>query len=272
MSPLATDTRTELWDCHLHVFRKTKSYAQASYVPPALDIHDFAHEAKRHGITHAVLVHASVDGDDVSEVLAALQTDTPLQLCAVLGVQSCARDVQRLHALGVRAIRLQDRSRLGASQLALLSDQAALAAQVNWHLELNTIPASFAYLRAALPNLPRGLRLVLDHVGHVHPDRREEQQQLFQLMDSGQVMVKLSLTRLLAYNLNNRYECLTSWVQALVSRFPDQCVWGSDWPHVMTDGPRPEIAEMLAYLRETLSADEWHRCMQTNPAALYVQR
>ena len=258
-----------LWDCHLHVFRKTKSYADASYVPPAKDIHDFQQEAERHGITHAVLVHASVDQEDVSEILATLQANTALHLRAVLGVQSGAQDLHRLNALGVRAIRLQDRSRLGASQLPLVTEQAALAAEANWHLELNTVPASFDFLRNALPALPSGLRLVLDHVGHVHPDRPDELRDLLRLMDSGQVLVKLSLTRLLGHNLNNRYECLDALVQALVTRFPDQCVWGSDWPHVLTAGDTPEIGAMLSYLRETISADQWHRCMQTNPAALY---
>jgi len=263
------DAKAPLWDCHLHVFNKSKSYANASYVPPLLGIRDFALKASRNDITHAVLVHASVDAEDVSEILSSLQSNVELQLRAVLGAQSRDQDLQRLHALGVRAIRLQDRSRLGPSQLPLMFDQAALAAQVGWHLELNTVPASFDFLHASLARLPRGVRLVLDHIGHVHPEKPQELQSLCRLMETGQVMVKLSLTRLLGHNLNNRYESLTDFLQTLVSQFPDQCVWGSDWPHVLTAGEVPDLAEMLTYMREILSPDQLQKCMQLNPEALY---
>ena len=173
-------------------------------------------------------------------------------------------DLPALHAAGIRATRIQDRARLGDSALDQLPALANRVAEVDWHIELNTEPHSFERIAAMLPDLPDGMRLILDHMGHVDPAAPDP---LFRLMDTGRIWVKLSPTRV-STDIG-RYADLTTLIERIGAGFPDQIIWGSDWPHVMTPEPLPEIPPMLTLCRAALSRDAFDRCMWDNPEQLY---
>lgn len=256
-------------DTHLHSFDVHKPYNDATYVPPRLDIRHYSEWVRTWGVRRAVLVHASVDGDNCDHLLACLQSHVGLDLRGVVGVQTSDVDLRYLHDAGVRAIRIQDRSRLGVQQIQQLAEQARLASETQWHLEINTEPGRFDVLRSALESMPASVDLVLDHIGHLRPDDAAGRASLFRLMETGRVWVKLSLTRIFSHRLNDDYSPLQELVAALVQRFPLQCVWGSDWPHVMTEEPVPSLPKMLDFMRETLTSSQFHAVMWTNPQKLY---
>ncbi|SDG48229.1 Predicted metal-dependent hydrolase, TIM-barrel fold [Celeribacter baekdonensis] len=257
----------EICDCHLHSFSKSDSPPAGAYVPPPLDIVDYAAKALPLGIVRAVVVQASVDGTDNSRLVDALATEAPLQLRGVATIDPETADLPALHAAGVRAIRIQDRARLGDSALQHLPEMARSAASIGWHLEINTEPRSFAAIAGLMPTLPEGMVLILDHIGHVDPLDAATQQPLFRLMDSGRVWVKLSPTRV--SKRVGTYEDLAELVSRIGQDYPNQCIWGSDWPHVMTSTPLPEIPPMLDLCRAALSSEQFHRCMWLNPERLY---
>ena len=60
---------------------------------------------------------------------------------------------------------------------------------VAWHIELNTEPRSFGRIAALVPDLPEGVRLILDHIGHVDPAAPGP---ILRLMETGRVWAKLS--------------------------------------------------------------------------------
>lgn len=254
----------EICDCHLHSFSKAPEQGTGTYTPPARDIHDYMQEAAPLGISRAVIVQASIDGTDNTRLIEALQASGPMALRGVGMIDPQTADLGALHSAGLRAIRVQDRARLGQSALGRLTEFAECAASVGWHLELNTEPTSFSGLADVLPRLPDSIRLVLDHIGHVDPDAPDA---LFRLMDTGRVWVKLSPTRV-SRDIG-RYADLGDLVSRIGTSYPSQTVWGSDWPHVMTPEPVPEIPPMLALCREALSSDQFRQCMWTNPEILY---
>ena len=250
-------------DCHIHSFAKTEAPQTGAYVPPARDIRDYMDEAAPLGVRRAVVVQASVDGTDNSRLVEVLGNAGPVALRGVAMIDADA-DLQALHAAGIRATRIQDRARLGASALDQLPELAKRVAEIGWHIELNTEPRSFDRLADMVVDLPEGLRLVLDHMGHADPAAPAP---LFRLLETGRVWAKLSPTRV-STDIGH-YGDLSALVERLGSAFPDQIIWGSDWPHVMTPEPVPEIPPMLELCRRALSQDNFTRCMWGNPERLY---
>ncbi len=67
----------------------------------------------------------------------------------------------------------------------------------------------------------------------------------------------------------DNYDDLADLVLRLVQGWPDRCLWGSDWPHVMTPPPVPRLAPMLDLLKRVLPQEGLRAVLQDNPAALY---
>ena len=262
-----TENLGMICDCHIHSFSKVPEPTRGAYAPPPVDITDYAQEATPFGIRRAVIIQASVDGTDNSRLVGTLGQKTDLALRGVANVDPGNADLQALHSAGVRAIRMQDRARLGKSELDKLQDLARCASSVGWHLELNTEPASLDEISRQLAHLPETVQLVLDHIAHIDPARPDDFFRLRRLMDSGRVWVKLSPTRV-SHEIG-RYDDLTSIVEQIAQDYPAQCIWGSDWPHVMTQSPLPEIPPMLDLLRRAMSAEQFHACTWLNPERLY---
>ncbi|MCE3026692.1 amidohydrolase [Salinicola sp. DM10] len=272
-------------DCHIHVFPREESscaassprnaYAKAVYQPPRKDIADFATEGAVDGIGRAVLIQASIDGTDNRFLLETLQRArlagndhaAPLALRGVVMIDERSEGLAKMADAGVRAIRVQDRARLGHNDLARLPALAARAATQDWHVELNTEPERYAALEALLPSLPGGQALVLDHLGHVTPGASDALSGLYRLLDSGRVWIKLAPTRVSRHV--GRYHDLSELVRQLAERYPERCVWGSDWPHVMTSPPLPTSRAMLDFLERVLTPTQRDACLTHNPATLY---
>lgn len=262
-------------DCHIHVFAPNKVYADSTYQPPRKNIDDFVHEGMVADIRRAVLIQASIDGTDNRYLLetlrqARLRKRSQEQCLELRGVAMIDEQTQGLEAMaeaGVCGIRIQDRTRLGQNDLARLPRLAARAAAVGWHVELNTEPERYAQLEALIPSLSAEQALVLDHFGHVAPGARDDLAGLCRLLDTGRVWIKLAPTRV--SRCVGRYDDLADLVRHLAERYTERCVWGSDWPHVMTEPPLPESADMLGFLDRVLTTMQREACLSNNPASLY---
>lgn len=261
------ETLNIICDCHIHSFSKAPSSGKGSYSPPNMDLDDYEPEASRNGIKRAVVVQASIDGTDNSRLIDLLSSHAEIELRGVATINPETADLPYLHSAGIRAIRVQDRERLGQSDLDKLPILAECAASTGWHVELNTEPRSFDTIFDHISCLPESTLLVLDHLGHVDPDSPEEIGKLFRLLDTGKVWVKLSPSRV-SRRIGN-YSDLMAMVTKIGTDYPEQCIWGSDWPHVMTKPPLPEISPMLAFLKEALNEEQFLACMSLNPERLY---
>lgn len=259
-------------DCHIHVFSPKKSYESAHYQPPSKGIDEFYLEGAVDGIRRAVLIQASIDGTDnryLVETLYRVNQCRPsaFALRGVAVIDEQTRGLDAMADAGIRGIRIQDRTRLGQNDLARLPELARRAALMDWHVELNTEPERYQTLQSLLPKLSTDQSLVLDHLGHVTPGCSDDLTGLYRLLDSGKVWVKLALTRVSRHI--GQYDDLATSVRALVDRYPDRCLWGSDWPHVMTDTPLPRSQDMLDFLKRTLTGAQLEACLSTNPEILY---
>ena len=66
------------------------------------------------------------------------------------------------------------------------------------------------------------------------------------------------------------YSDFTPFARALVEAVPDRLVWGSDWPHVMLDGPCPTTATSSISSRHGCRMrPSRQRVLVDNPKRLY---
>ncbi|MCX2522925.1 amidohydrolase family protein [Larsenimonas rhizosphaerae] len=258
-------------DCHIHVFDRDREYIKATYQPPRKSIGHFMEEAAVSDIRRAVLIQASIDGTDNHYLLETLRQarlpTSPLELRGVVMIDEHTSGLEAMREAGVRGIRIQDRTRLGQHDLARLPELAARAAALDWHVELNTEPERYDVLAALLPTLPEGQTIVLDHFGHVTPGHSDELTRLCRLLDTGRVWIKLAPTRV--SQQPGRYDDLIELTRHLAERYRECCLWGSDWPHVMTPSPIPGSLDMIEFLERALSSPQRQACLRDNPERLY---
>ena len=136
------------------------------------------------------------------------------------------------------------------------------------HFEASMVDDLAPWLqRSAVP-------VVIDHMARVDATLGEghaDFQALMKMLDHQQVHVKVSgIDRIQATShAGSGYPMGTQLAARLVANFPEQCVWGLDWPHpnhthIPDDG---ELVDALAKIAP--SPEALQRLMVTNPQALY---
>lgn len=229
-------------DCHIHVVADPAQHPQApgrTYTAGTALLPQVEHAGAPLGVTRFVVVQPSFYGTDNSVLLDSLAAlDGRGRAVAVID-PATFRDAARFHAAGVRGLRLNLYSTLGAQRGdTLASDFAATAAVAKsqgWHVEvLATLPvlAREAALLAASP-----VPIVIDHFG-IHgghtPDSTEARA-LLALLRHDHVWMKLSAP------YRSSEDALATqpdpaWLAAILGSCADRCVWGSDWPHTPAHG------------------------------------
>lgn len=264
-------------DCHAHVIGLPPEHPfvpARSYTPSAATPADYMANLKGLCMARGVLVTVSVHGDDnrlMAETVAAHRG----QLAGVAVVRPDASDrvLDELAASGVRALRLNMLFG-GGTGLEALAKLAPRCAARGWHLELLIDGLTLPVLEQRLAALP--VPVVIDHMGHLPPAGAGQDAQreiaiavMEQLLAKGRAWVKLSG----AYRcsgLQPAWADTVALAQRLLAAGPDQCVWGSDWPHVsqpaMTFSPTDTLDWLGTVIPET---GVRNRVLADNPVRLY---
>ncbi len=266
------------WDCHIHVLGDPATFPfspDRRYTPGIAGPNAAVAFLDRIGARAAVLQQASVYGSDNTCLLWALDC---LAGRAVGVVQMPKRmpgpdDLARLHARGVRGIRLH----LADHDPVAAAHAANRYAELDWHLDVHAQGVGIDRLQDLTDRLT--MPMVLDHFAGLSPRPDGSVQPcLARWLDSGRVWLKLSAPYRVAGLTPDR---VPGYIAALVTRWPQCCLWGSDWPHTpvhpageaerLTPQPfRPidAAAEACAALSK-LSADQRDALLRTTPADLY---
>jgi 2-pyrone-4,6-dicarboxylate lactonase len=223
------------------------------------------------GLSRAVLVQPDYYGFDNAALLEALGAleGAGRGICAV-PIGAGRPFLERLHAAGVRGVRLTDLSRhcLG---LAALHEAGPMAADLGWHLSLLVDPQHLDVIEASIDAVP--CPVLVDHIARFRPGLSEEQQfeALLRLAERPQVFVKLSAVEFLSPHEPNHAD-LDPFVAHLAA-VTDRLLWGTDWPHgsvTFTGAPMPDEGRLLDLLARWFPrpADR-RRILVDNPARLY---
>ena len=276
-------------DCHMHVFGPFERYPLAperayNVAEAPLEAHE--RMKRRVGLERTVLVQASGYGFDNRAMLAALETLGPRgRAVAVLDSMKSERELQPLHAVGVRGVRLNLvtlASRHPGDRARTIADYERMLAPLGWHLQLYADAATLQELEPALAR--SSASIVIDHMGL--PDAaagigQPGFQAVLRLAGAAHVWVKLAGADRIA-RARGRLRDAIPFMRALAAVAPERLVWGSDWPHigfhagkqVHGDALLPfrdvDVAHLLELLAEAVPESATRRAiLADNPARLY---
>ena len=260
-------------DAHCHVVSASDAYPMVPsriYTPPPATEEKYLAHLAAMGCTRGVLVQVSVYGTDNRYLLEVLRRHPDrLRGVAVVGPGVRDRELEAMHAAGVRGLRINISFPGGGLSCDDMEVLAARIAPLGWHLQ-------FLVDGRELPGLlPRMRKLpcpgVLDHMGHLpaalgfdHPGF----QAVRELAAHHGWWVKLSG----AYRLSaddDGFKDVTPIARGLIAAAPDRMVWASDWPHVAM-ARVPDTGKLRNLLLEW-APDEAvrNRILVDNPARLY---
>lgn len=267
------------WDCHAHVFGPFDSFPLvegAPYRPPLAPFEDYIDMLDRVGFAHGVIVHAGANGFDNSGMLDALaRANGRLRGIAVIPVDTPDATLQHMHDLGVRGVRFTAVNQMagastGVLNLADLERLAPRLRELGWHAQLwaksDIILENAALLRSL------GIAVVLDHMGSFDVSLGVDDkafQAVLGLVSDGIAWIKTT-----AFRNSRQYpqiDDVRPFHQALVRSAPGRLLWGSDWPFIGMGDRLPQVADLLAKMREWTSDDAaYRRILVANPAELYA--
>jgi 2-pyrone-4,6-dicarboxylate lactonase len=264
-------------DCHVHVFGAPETYPyqrERSYTPYPAPVASLRAMHKTLGISRAVIVQASVHGQDNRCLVDAVASDPHrYRGIATVGEDVTEAELKRLHNAGVRGIRvnLVDRGGMPFSSLDALAVMADRIRDMGWHIELLVHVEEWAELRRSLTKLR--LPVSFGHIGYTkvalgldHPGYRE----FLSVLRDGLGWVKLTGPYRISSAESVPYDDVAPFAHAVIAAAPDRVIWGSDWPHVLHYKKMPNDGALLDALAawapdETLR----RRILVENPARLY---
>jgi predicted TIM-barrel fold metal-dependent hydrolase len=266
-------------DAHAHLFgpmSRYKYYERRIYTPAYALLGDYDKLHAALGVERAVLVQPSPYGLDNSALLDALrETKREFRGIVVIGEDTPRDELERMHELGVRGIRLNivdtkdDKGVMPVERMRALAEKIA---PLGWHIEMLAHVNEFPDLDRLLAPLP--IDFSFGHLGYVPTELGPKDpgfQALLRLAADGRAWVKLTGP----YRISGKphpYADVTPFAHALLERAPDQIVWGTDWPHVKAAWtiPMPNDGDDTSLLADWVPDEAArNKVLVDNPARLY---
>src|SRR5687767_7076125 len=239
-------------DCHAHVFGPQSRYPflpDARYIAPDASPEDYAHMLRTIGCDRAVLVQPSVYATDNSAMLDALQSGLfHFRGVAVVEENVSDRELQDMHAAGVRGVRINLASVTPGLTLAQAPRLAPRLKALGWHLQFFMDLRKLPDAQEKLGSLD--IDMVIDHFGRVRAEDGLEApafKALLRLLGRDNVWAKL----IGPYFLSDKaplFPDVSPFARAVVAAAPDRVVWGTDWPHPSAHALMPndgDLADLL---------------------------
>ena len=270
-------------DCHHHIFgapSKVPLNPGRQYTPAEATLAQFRTRNKVLGIENSVVVQPStygINNDFICAQVEALGENG--RGVAVTDMTTSDADLEKLNNAGYRGTRFNVAAS-GGTPLSELEPVAERIAPMGWNIQFFLqVSKSMVELQDQISKLP--VPVVIDHMGapdlSVGGPEQPGFQALINLLKEGNTYVKLCG----AYRLDftgNPWPAADPFARALIEAAPEQCVWGSDWPHpycIEPDGktlaPMPNDGDLFDRLWDWTDHDEdlWKKILVDNPKKLY---
>ncbi len=225
------------------------------------------------GFSRNVIVQATCHGKENAAMVDACRAGGDL----ARGVASVRHDISReelaeMDAAGVRGVRFNFVPRLvEATPDAVFERIAARIRPLGWHVVVYFEARDLSRVAPLIGRL--GCRIVVDHMGR--PDvgagvESEGFRAFIALMaDNPDIWVKVSCPERLSVT-GPPYADVVPFARALVERFPDRVLWGTDWPHPNMVSHMPDdgvLTDMIPKIAVTEA--ERQALLVDNPMRLY---
>lgn len=272
--PPATAFPAGACDSHAHVFGPQQRYGllpKTHFVPHETPLPAYLRMLRTLGCERGVLVQPSVYGTDntlLSEALASRTFD--LRGVAVVAADVTDHELEAMHALGYRGVRINTAS---ATPGLRLDDAARLAERIRplgWHLQFYVDLRMMPAMEAALASLQ--IDIVIDHFARIQVAEGTDAppfKALLRLVARDNVWAKLMGPYFISDAVPH-YPDVMPFARKLIEAAPDRVVWGSDWPHPSAREKMPDDGDLADMLGQWApDATDRRRILVDNPTRLY---
>ncbi|WP_422078109.1 amidohydrolase family protein [Vannielia sp.] len=266
-------------DAHCHVFGPSPEFPFAperKYTPcnagkdKLFELRDFL------GFSRNVIVQATCHGKDNRAMVDACRAAGDLARgIASVGPDVSDEELAEMDAAGVRGVRFNFVKRLvDATPKEVFIGIAERIKELGWHIVVYFEAADLEELVPFLESLPTVL--VVDHMGRPdvakgvdHPDF----QRFISLMERNEnIWSKVTCPERLSLQ-GPPYDDVVPFCRAIVERFPDRVLWGTDWPHPNMKTHMPDDGALVDYIPRIAPTEEQQRkLLIDNPMRLYWAR
>jgi len=217
-------------------------------------------QASCHGTDNAAMVDALVAAGDLARGIAVVEPDVSIE------------ELADMDAAGVRGVRFNFLKRLvDATPRESYATIVEKIFPLDWHIVIYFEAPELADLEPFITALPT--TVVIDHMGRPdialgigHPQWRR----FLDMMDAHpNIWVKVSGAERLSQT-GPPYDDVVPFGRALVDRYPDRVLWGTDWPHPNMATHMPDDGALVDFIpRIATTAELQSRLLVQNPMRLY---
>ena len=263
-------------DAHCHVFGPSPNFPFAlerKYTPCNAG-KDQLYALRDHlGFTRNVIVQATCHGRDNSAMVDACRSAGDLARgVASVGADITWTELADMHEAGVRGVRFNFVKRLvDATPKEIFIRIADKIQEFGWSIVVYFEAADLEELEPFLKQLP-GI-IVVDHMGR--PDVTKgvchtDFERFISLMaDNESIWTKVTCPERLTV-AGPPYDDVVPYYQAIIDRFEDRVLWGTDWPHPNMKSHMPDDGALVDYIpRIAVTATKQQKLLVDNPMLLY---
>jgi len=264
-------------DAHCHVFGPPERFpyaAERPYTPAEPAPKERLARLHSHlGLSRAVVVQATPHGADNRAVLDAIAASGgAYRGVALVGKEATDRELEALHAGGVRGVRFNFVRHLGGAPDPVFFDRTVHRVKgLGWHAELHFDAGDIGTHRELLRRMP--VPYVIDHMGRVKSGGGLDQpplKWLLELQRDERAWVKVSGGERVSSGGKRPFHDAIPIARAIIEAAPDRVLWGTDWPHPNVPNEMPDDGELVDLFAAFCADDGLRRkVLVDNPARLY---
>jgi predicted TIM-barrel fold metal-dependent hydrolase len=263
-------------DAHCHVFGPAARFpyaADRSYTPPDAPVEQLRALHAQLGISRAVIVHASCHGSDMDVTLDAIASSgNQYRGVAVVEGKVTDRELERLHAGGIRGIRFNFVKHLGGvPDLGVFYRLLERIKPLGWHVVLHFDAGDILEQHELLEQID--VPFIVDHMGRVKAAEGLQQKPFQALLTLFRVnpLAWIKICGAERVSVGKRpFRDAVPFAQALIAVDPGRLLWGTDWPHPNITRDMPNDGELVDLLGEMCpDAALRRRILVENPTQMY---
>ena len=257
-------------DCHVHIYEEKYPMVRVlAWVPSHLPVSSYREVQKALGLSRAVIVQPAAYGFDNSCTLDAVaQLGKDGRGIALVQPDVSDAELQRLDNGGMCGVRYMMINPV--LPWDSLEPVAARLATMDWMINLQLDGRDLPVYEERLKRLP--CKLVIDHTAKfLEPVKPEHPsfQSLLRVLDTGNAWIKLSAPYETSKTGAPGYDDVSLLARTLVEKFPERCLWASNWPHPSRNPPPSEVALYDLLFSWAPSDAVRQKILVDNPATLY---
>ena len=263
-------------DAHCHVFGPSPEFPFAperKYTPCNAGKEKLFELRDHLGFTRNVIVQATCHGKDNRAMMDACRASGGLARgVASVGADITKEELSDMHEAGVRGVRFNFVKRLvDATPKSVFLEIAAKIQDFGWSTVVYFEAQDLEDLEPFLQELP-GI-IVIDHMGRPNVKNGVEHidfNRFISLMENNpSIWSKVTCPERLTI-AGPPYDDVVPFYQAIVDRFEDRVLWGTDWPHPNMKSHMPDDGALVDYIpRIARTVQQQEKLLVTNPMRLY---